>query len=265
MPERMPTPTRVLRLAALMLSLLLLPTAALAGKDYIEAGNLLRRGDPAGLEKMEKVCKKEPFASNAFLDLSRGYLRIKKDAALAMDAALRGLEQYDEKWQFKVPKQALYEAFAAAAAQAPPTVDGLARPMARLEKLAKRDGQAAQAVLAKFDAFRPAKLVPAAAAQAGALQARGALGQALVLYDQAAEAARIAGLESELEASLKPGRELVEKARQELAEALKLEGQKRADALQALAKKYDGHAVGKEAAAKSEETGKAAGGEAQAK
>ncbi|GEM_PF-6908590 len=254
-PER----TRSWMAAALTaaVALLVLPAAALAGNDYIEAGNLLRRNDPAGIEKMEKVCKKEPFASNAFLDLSRGYLRIKNDAPMAMDAALRGLEQYDDKWEYKVAKAALYDAFSAAAAKAAP--EALGAPMARLEKLAKRDAQAAQGVLAKYDAYRPAKLVPALSAQAQALQARGTLGQALVLHDRAAEAAKAAGMETELDASLKPGRELAEKARQELADALKLEGQKRLEQLGALAAKYDGHALGKEARAKLEEFKKPAG------
>jgi hypothetical protein len=237
--------------------LVALPVAALAGNDYIEAGNLLRRNDPAGIEKMEKVCKNEPFASNAFLDLSRGYLRIKNDAAMAMDAALRGLEQYDEKWQYKVSKQALYDAFSAAAAKATP--EALGQHVARIEKIAKRDGQSAQAVLAKFDAYRPAKLVPALAAQAQALQARGSLGQALSLYERAAEVARAGGLETELDAALKPGRELADKARQELADALKLDGQKRLDQLQVLAGRYDGHALGKEARAKLEELRKSEG------
>jgi hypothetical protein len=74
-----------------------LPGTALAGNEYIEALGLLRKGDARGIEKMEAVCKKEPFASNAFLDLSRGYLRIKNDAGMAMDAGHAIAKQAQDK------------------------------------------------------------------------------------------------------------------------------------------------------------------------
>jgi hypothetical protein len=239
---------------AFLAAVLALGLAVPAGAgEYEDICVKLGKGDPAGLVEMETFCEKAPSASDAFLALSRGYLNIKKDAALAMDAALRGLEQYDEKWKTKAPKPALYAAFLAAGAISAPTPEMLGRPVARIEKLAKRDAKEAQPALARFDAFRPAKLVPAIVAQVQLLEGRKLLGQALALHDLGVEIARISDLESSLEATLKPGRELAEKGRAELDEALKLEGEKQVEQLKVLAAKYNGHVLGKEAAVKIEE------------
>jgi len=237
---------------------------ALAGDDYLEACNLIRRGDPKGLELMERVCSAEKFASNAFLDLSRGYLRISKDAAMAMDAALRGLESYNDTWEYRVPKQSLYTAFATAADQAKP--EALAQHVPRLAKLAKRDGSLVEGYLAKYEQYLPGKVVGNLVAQAQAAEARGALGAALALLDKAAEAAKAGGVEADFVTALKHGRELGEAARAELAAALALVAAKNYDAglaeLEKLSRKYEGGEVGKGARARLDELAKS--GEVQA-
>jgi hypothetical protein len=121
-----------------------------------------------------------------------------------------------------------------------------------MEKLSRRDGKDAQPVLARYDNFRPAKLVPVLAGQVQQLQGVGQMGQALALHDLCVELAKTSEQEEALEAALKPGRELAGKCRGELEEALKLEGEKQIEQLKTLATKYNGHALGKEAAEKIE-------------
>lgn len=113
-----------------------------SGQAYGEALNYLRKGDAKGLPLMEKVCKAEPFASNAFYYLAVGYLKIEKSPAKAVDAAVRGLEGYSEKWRWGVPKKALYGILRSAAKKAKPgEVDAY---IPRALKLVKRDGNLAK-------------------------------------------------------------------------------------------------------------------------
>jgi len=119
------------------------------GQAYSDALRYLQQGDAKGIPLMEQVCKEEPFASNAFYYLAIGYLKIEKKPAKAVDAALRGLENYDERWNWKVPKKALYGILLSAARGASP--GGLGTELTgRVRELVKRDGKLAEDCLAKL-------------------------------------------------------------------------------------------------------------------
>lgn len=145
----MSSQTRVgpVRLAVLLL--VLSAGTAHSGQAYSDAMRYLQQGDAKGLPLMEQVCKAEPFASNAFYFLAMGYLKIEKKPEKAMDAALRGLEGYDERWNWKVPKKALYGILQGAAKGASP--GGLGTELTgRVRKLVARDGKLAEDCLAKL-------------------------------------------------------------------------------------------------------------------
>jgi len=116
--------------------------AAYSGQAYSDAYRYLRQGDAKGLPLMEQVCKAEPFASNAFYYLAMGYLKIEKSPVKAVDAAVRGLEGYSEKWRWGVPKKALYGILRSAAKKTKAAdVDSY---IPRVVKLVKRDGNLAK-------------------------------------------------------------------------------------------------------------------------
>ncbi len=239
--------TRVSALTAA--ALIVLSVAALAGKAYMEARKKIRRGDPEGLAQMEKVCKKEPFASNAFLDLAKGYLRIKKDAAMAMDAAVRGLEQYSEKWQFKVSKKSLYDVFSQAAAQAKP--EDLRKYLPRVEKLAERDGDLAKPILTRYAQHLPTQAVRTLLARGKAAEAGKNIGAALKAYTGALKSAADGGVESQMATELAPAKALTDAAAKEYAAGEELAAAKKYaecfKALEDVSRKYAGAEIARKA------------------
>jgi hypothetical protein len=230
-------------------------STAFAGKDYIKARKLLRRGDPKGIAAMEKVCKKEPFASNAWLDLARGYLRVKRDPAMAMDAAVRGLEKYSDKWQYKVPKKSLYDVFAQAASKAKP--EALRKYLPRIEKLAKRDGALTRPLLTKYAQHLPGVAVRRLIAGAKAAEAAKQRARALTLWSEAAKVAKAGGVEADFAKDLEHGERLLAAAQKEYDDALALAAAKKYDecfkALETVSRSLAGHELGKKAAKKLKE------------